>query len=279
MKSNLSLPWEAYMRMKGSGDSFPSTHLVERQMLLSRVRDYAAPPGSAPETTGSHRFLTIARDIGARGDEVASRLADHLHWQVFDKEIVDFIARDSRVRQDLVRELDERSQSLIHDMVERLLLMAAGISFGNEEYHKALLKTLAYLAARGKAIIVGRGSAYALQGEPGLHLRIIASQEVRVQRLVQQWQVRPEEARGRMLHVDAERRSFIQHHYRQNVDDPRGYDAIYNSDRLSVEEIVAAVLGLMVSPGHLRLTPEPSRQEVALPGSNPAWGNPHPERQ
>jgi hypothetical protein len=167
------------MGIKGSGDSFPSVHLVERQMLLARVRDHSEPSGSVQEPTELYRFITVARDIGARGDEVAASLADHLHGRVFDKEIVDSIARDTHVRQDLVHELDERSQSLIHDMVERLLLMAEGISFG-----------------------------------------------------------------------------------------------------MSVEEIVAAVQGLMQSTRCLQHASEPSRQDAAFPGSSvPAWGISPPEER
>jgi cytidylate kinase len=212
------------------------------------------------------------------GDEVASELARRLRWHVFDKEIVDFIARDTRVRQDLVRELDERSQSLIHDMVDRLLRMAEGISFGNEEYHEALLKTLAYFAACGKAVIVGRGSAYVLQGEPGFHLRIIASPERRLQRLIQQWQARPDEARRRMLQIDAERRGFIQHHFRRNVDDLRCYDAIFNTDRLSVDQILRAALGLMGESEPALREEASSRHKIDVQGMGSSRESPQPER-
>jgi cytidylate kinase len=236
--------------MRRSPESPGASHLVERQMLLSRVRERAGPPRAETEPAALCRFVTIARDVGSLGDAVASELSRHLHWHVFDREIVDYIAQDSRVRQDLVRELDERSQSLIHDTVQRLLLMAQGISFGNQEYHEALLKTLALLAARGKAIIVGRGSAFALHGEPGLHVRIFASPAVRIQRLTQRWLTTPEEARSRMERIDAERRSFRQHHFRQNIDDLRFYDAIFDTDRLSVEQIAHAVLGMITVPEH-----------------------------
>ncbi|MBZ5498017.1 MAG: cytidylate kinase-like family protein [Acidobacteriia bacterium] len=248
--------------MRKPSESPGASHLVERQMLLSHVREKAAPRQVEAEPAASYRFITITRDVGALGDDVASGLAKHLDWHVFDREIVDHIAVHSHVRQDLVRELDERSQSLIHDTVARLLLMAEGISFGNEEYHEALLKTLALLAARGKAIIVGRGSAYALQGEPGLHLRVFASPEVRVRRLALRWQVTPEEARRRMEKIDIERRSFRQHHFRQSVEDLRFFDAVFDTDRMSVEQIVHAVLAMLTSPEHTRHAPEPSLQET-----------------
>jgi len=256
--------------MKRSNESPTSTHLIERQMLLSRVRSQASPRREAVEPASPYRFITMTRSVGAQGDDVASELAKHLHWHVFDKEIVEFIARDSHVRHDLVRELDERSQSLIHDTVQRLLLMAEGISFGNEEYHEALLKTLAYIAARGKAVIVGRGSTYALHGEPGLHLRIIASEERRTERLAERWHITSEKARRRLHQIDAERRSFIQHHFRQSLDDPHFYDAVFDTDRLSVEQIVHSVLGMLTVPEHAQLPDVPAGQETVphtLPGS------------
>ena len=263
--------------MTSSNESHTSGHLIERQMLLSRVRSQANPQSQAVEPAAPRRFITITRSVGALGDAVAAELAKHLHWHVFDKEIVDFIARDSHVRQDLVRELDERSQSLIHDTVQRLLLMAEGISFGNEEYHEALLRTLAYIATRGKAIIVGRGSAYALHGEPGLHVRIVASEERRMDRLAKRWLITPEEARRRLHQIDAERRSFIQHHFRQSLDDLRFYDATFNTDGLSVEQIVHAVLGMLTVPEHAQLADEPDGQETApRPLADLLAQEPHP---
>jgi cytidylate kinase len=260
--------------MKGSDESPAAMQLIERQMLLSRVRSQASFVPGAPEPASPYRFISIARDVGALGDAVASGLAQHLNWRKFDKEIVNSIAQDSRVRQDLVRNLDERSQSLIHDTVQRLLLMAEGISFGNEEYHEALLKTLAYIAACGQAIIVGRGAAYVLQGEPGLHLRVVASQGARLERLARQWQVPSDEARRRMHQIDAERRSFIHHHFRQDLNDPRFYDAVFHTDRLSVEQIVHAVMGMMTVPKHAEHADKPAMPKTV---SGERLGTPAPE--
>lgn len=234
--------------MKVSRGSPAAAHLIERQMLLSRMREQATdrPEISDPET--AYRFITIARDVGSLGDVIAFGLAKHLDWHVFDKEIVDSIAKDSHVREDLVRELDERAQSLIHDTVQRLLLMVEGISFGNEEYHEALLRALAYLAARGRAVIIGRGGAYALRGEPGLHVRVTASEETRTRRLALRWLVSPDEARRRMHEIDSQRRGFIHHHFRKNLDEPHFYDLICNTDDMTAEQIIHSVLGLITAP-------------------------------
>ena len=150
--------------------------------------------------------------------------------------------------------------------------MAEGISFGNQEYHEALLKTLALLAARGEAVIVGRGAVYALQGGPGFHIRIFASNEVRIRRLSEEWRTTADEARRRMEKIDAERRSFRQHHFGQHIEDMRAFDAAFNTDHLASEQIVNAVLGMMSAPDLRTVRPGPpahrSSADALIPGTH-----------
>ena len=243
--------------------------LIERQMLLSRVRESGSRENDTHVAPDRFRFITISRELGALGNYVASELAQRLGWQVFDKEIVNCVAENSRVHQELVRELDEKTQSLIHDSVDRLLRMAAGVSFGHEEYHLALLRTLATLAARGRAIIVGRGGTYALQGEAGLHVRITGSLDRRVERISKRNGISPDDARRLVLHVDAERRSFIQRHFKANLEDLRFYDLVFNTDRIAAEQVADSILSAMGAPAAVAS----DRDQVQLPSSVP---NPKP---
>jgi cytidylate kinase len=220
-------------------------HLIERQMLLYEERRKLIRQQSVDERTGPYRFITISRDIGALGDAVASELAMRLKWRVYDKEIVDYIVKHSNVRHSLAEQLDEKAQSLIHDNVERMLLMFQGQSFSNDEYHIALIKALATLAAQGDSILLGHGGAYALQEQPGLHVRITASLPVRVYRLSKRWDMSLEKTRKTVQKIDAERRDFIQRHFRQDRDDIRFFHLVFNTDSLSVDYVVAAIFGII----------------------------------
>lgn len=234
------------MKPTRSGESFGTARMIERQMLLAKTRDKAVRAGTAGKPNLNYRFITISRDKGSLGDAIAGELSERLGWGIYDKEILDYIARDSHVRQNLVLQLDEKSQSLVHETIQRFLRMAEGGSFGVAEYHEALLKTLAYLATRGDAILVGRGANFAMISETsGLHVRIIASAKVRIQRLSLRWHVPPAEARWRMEEMDAERRNFIRHHFKQNVDDASFYDLVYNTDHLKPSQVVESILGVM----------------------------------
>jgi cytidylate kinase len=232
------------MEYMGTDETSLSADVVEQRLRSWNARRAAARKKLKEES--GFRFLTIARDEGSLGNEIAQELARRLGWHVFDKEIVTFIARNSHVRENVVRQLDQKSQNLIEDTISRLLRMPEYGSFGTDEYHKALLETLVCLATHGSAILVGRGANFILrENEQGLNVRITASPEVRVQRLSNSWKATPEEARRRMESDAEERRRFINQYFKQDIDDLRFYDIIYNTDRSSAERIASSVLVFM----------------------------------
>lgn len=229
------------MEYMGTDESSLFADLVEQQLLLWNARRKAAREKVKEES--GFRFLTIARDKGSLGNEIAQELARRLGWHVFDKEIVTYVARNSHVRENLVRQLDQKAQSLIQDAISRLLRMPEYASFGTEEYHEALLETLVCLANHGSAILVGRGANFALrENAQGLNVRITASPEVRGQRLSESWKATPEEARRRMEADDEERRKFIHQYLRRDFDDMCAYDLVFNTDHLSIDQVASSVL-------------------------------------
>ena len=222
-----------------------TTRISERQM---RLWNALHSPGHSKNIP--HYFITISRDEGTLGDEIAQTIARGLGWRVYDKEIVNEIAANSHVREELVRQLDEKSQGLAYHITLESILdmfrMPESSRFGSEDYHESLLKTLATLAAHGDAVLVGRGANFALSwSEHGIHVRIVGSMEVRVQRFSKAYQLDPEVARQRLLAIDAERRAFIRHHFKRDYDDFSFYHAIFNTDHLSVEQVVGSILPLL----------------------------------
>ncbi len=234
------------MNQESSWTAAGRDQIIERQMLLWHARRKAARDKRILESQRGYRFITIARDEGSFGDDVAHGLGERLGWHVFDSEIVDYIAKHSGVRETLVEELDERSQGLISDAILRLLRMSEGISFGVQEYHTSLMKTLAFLSTQGESILVGRGANFALRDEPrGLHVRLFASPEIRVRRLTRQWQVSEAEARRRMEELDKERLKFTRRHYKVDPAKLRFCDMVFVTDYLSVDTVVESVIAAM----------------------------------
>jgi hypothetical protein len=236
------------MEHLGSDEQKTTIDLVERQLRLWNARRLAELEKLKEESSHCIRFLTIARDEGSLGDEIAQELSRKLGWHVFDKEIVTRIAENTKVRENLVKQLDQKSQGLIQDIVSRILRLELH-SFGVQEYHETLLTTLICIATHGSAILVGRGANFALKdNDRGLCVRITASREARIQRLSRNWNVDPEQARHRMQADDEERREFIRQYFKKDFDDLRFYDLIFNTDRLSIEQIVTSILPIIKGP-------------------------------
>ena len=224
--------------------------ISERQMRLWNALHSGEFVLHAAENTkdSPYRFVTLSRDDGSLGNNIAAQLANRLGWHLFDKEIVNYIAENNHVREDIVRRLDERSQGLVYEAILRLLQMPESAPFGAEEYHESLVKTLAALATHGDAILVGRGANFALRwAERGLHVRITGSLEVRLKRVSESWKVSVEKARPCLMAMDADRRNFIRHHFRKEFDDFRYYDLVINTDHLSTEQAVDSILSAMIT--------------------------------
>ncbi len=235
-------------------------HIIERQMRLSNALHKEPQAAAEPEPNAPYRFLTITRDEGSLGDAVIQELARRSGWKVFDSEIVTLIAESSHVREELVRQLDWKCHSIIEDTILRFLRMPEYKSFGCEEYHAALMRTLASIASQGSAIIVGRGSNIALRDDrSGFHVRISASPKARIASLSHEWGTTPEDARRRMETRDRQRREFVRHHFHRELDDPRFYDLTFNTDRLSVERVSSSILEV-INPGRERPASNPGME-------------------
>lgn len=238
-----------------------TARISERQMRL-----WNALHPTKQNRSPINRFITISRDEGTLGDEIAQELAGKLGWQLYDKELVNQVANNSHVRKELVLQMDEKSyfvRDTLLDAVLHLLKMPANTEFASEHYHKSLLKTLATIAAYGNSILVGRGANFVLYWAPqGLHFRFTASMDVRIQRLSNAWQTTPEMADRRIRAIDAERREFIRYHFGQDLDDPRFYSAVFNTDRLSIHQIISTILTIM-RPEFLQRAPSFSENAVA----------------
>lgn len=231
-----------------------ATRISERQMRLwGALHPYH--PDRAKNLP--YRFVTISRDEGALGDELARTVADRIGWRLYDKEIVNDIARYYHVREEMVRCLDERpgdsSRGFISESILHLLSMPERPAFCFGDYHESLMRTLATIASRGAAILVGRGANFVLRwSEHGLHLRVTGSLEARVTRISQERKMTAEAARRIVRTVDDDRRAFVRRHFNQDSDDPRFYHMVINTDQLTVEQMSATVLALLDPEGSLR---------------------------
>jgi len=179
-----------------------------------------------------HPVVTISRQLGAGGTEVAQKLAEMLGepWRVWDQQIIDAIANHAEVRREMVQSLDEQAQSEI-DTVVKSLLGIGGLEAPS--YRKHLAEVVLTIERAGFAIILGRGANFLLPR--ALNVRLRASMPVRVRRVMEQMNLSREQAERAIRDSDHKRAAFVQQTFGRNIDEDGAYDLIIYTDDLSPE--------------------------------------------
>ncbi len=196
------------------------------------------------------RAVTVSREYGSGGGEVAARLAERLGWQLIDHNVVARIAGDLGVSEEEAASLDERAESLI----SRILSSVQGMEYSLvvsppprtrsyiELYNDALRHVVKAASDSGHVVIVGRGSQVLLQDYPDvLHARVIAAYEKRLQYVMQREELSPDAARRRIHVKDRDRARFLMTQYHCDPSDPHLYDLVVNTTVLELDAAVDVI--------------------------------------
>jgi len=199
-------------------------------------------PGSKQPSLGP--VVTISRMAGCCARDLATELAERLEVQVWGRELVDLIASDRGLRREVVAQLDESMISNVDAWVRGMLGRRL---FLRDDYAVALARTIKTLAETGGAVIVGRGAGFVLGNRANLRIRLVAGDRHRMKIIQQHKHLNQAEARERMNRTDANRATFVRSYFQAGVDDPRHYDLVANTERMSHDVLIPLCLDLVKS--------------------------------
>ena len=229
--------------------------MVLRQARLWEALRTAAEASGGPGGKIMGPYIAVSRDFGSEGKEVAKRLAERLGWQLYDHELVDFIATEAKVRRGVVESYDEKAQSEIESMIRRFIDRHA---LDPDHYLKHLATVVLTIAKHGRAIFLGRGTRFILPPEYGLRVNFTAPFDKCVENIKQRYDLDHEEAKRRVQKRLEERRAFIRQHFHRDAEDPDYLDLMINTAYLSVDaatEICLKALELKLGPDVLKAEP------------------------
>ena len=156
--------------------------------------------------------ITISRQYGSGGNEIATRVSEMLGYRYFDKELMTRQAGSGSSPTETVEALDEtksitRVQGIIRAAYEQ-----------------------------GNIVIVGRGGQAILKGLPGvLHVRIEAPLGDRIRRVLDQESIGLTEAQKLVINYDRAAADYLSRLYDIDWTDPAHYDLVINTRQLDVE--------------------------------------------
>jgi cytidylate kinase len=198
------------------------------------------------------RVITIDREYGSGGGDIAAKLAERLGWKLWDQLLTDEIARQMECDCRAVEQHAERKDSLGYRLFKAFMrgsfegsLNAPRLKMVDADCIREVAERVVLAAGKtGHSVIVGRGSAYYLRDTPEVfHVFIYAPLEAKVRRLRQKGESEQQAAELAEA-VDRDRAAYIKRYF--DIDWPPRYlfDLMINSsvgDEGVVDTILNAV--------------------------------------
>lgn len=193
-------------------------------------------------------IISIGRQHGSGGREIARLLARELGIKCYDKEIVDEAAKHSDFSRDLINAYDEKRMSAF-------MLHAGGYGLNenfrlNMQVVSAQFDAIREIASKGDCIFVGRCADYILRDRRDLvSVFILGDMDERLKCLERRQGLDVAAARKKIKEVDKDRSSFYKYYSDQVWGDAQNYDLCINSSRLGVEGTVKVIMDYIKTRG------------------------------
>jgi len=204
-------------------------------------------------------LITVSREFGAGGSDLARALGARLHWPVLDRTLVNQVADRLRLDPRHVEPLDEQPPTLLARFVASTLLMTPpelhvdvdlNTSLNPDSVAEAARAAILAAAQSPPLIVVGHGAQCLFHDRPGtLHVRLVAPMPCRIDRVCKRETCDRAAAANVARRMDDARRSYVRRHYHVDVRDPLLYDIQINTGRVSVEEAADYVAALVHARG------------------------------
>jgi hypothetical protein len=196
-------------------------------------------------------IITIEREYGCGGGDIAQLVANRLDWRLWDQRLTEEIARLANCPKQVVEAREERNDPLYYRLFKSFLrgsfegsLNAPKLNLvDSETILKTTRRVVEHAAERGSCVIVGRGSQQFLKHRSDtLRLFLYAPREDKVRRLRARGKSE-KEAEELVDSVDRERADFIKKYFNVEWPDRATYHSMINT-AMGDEDVVQMILGL-----------------------------------
>src|ERR1700757_1890014 len=182
-------------------------------------------------------IITIEREYGCGGGDIAQLVANRLGWKLWDQRLTEEIARLAHCPKAVVEVREERNDPLYYRLFKAFMrgsyegsMNARNLNLVDSETILRITKRVVeHVAERGSCVIVGRGSQQFLKERTDtLRIFLYAPREDKIQRLLAPGK-NERDAEELVDTVDRERSDFIQKYFKVEWPDRAIYHAMVNT--------------------------------------------------
>ena len=202
--------------------------------------------------------ITVGRQYGSGGAEMAKRLGERLGLHVYDKEILKMTSEESGIRESYFHLADEKAgNKLLYRIIHSLIPENGTPSLGSDLISSDNLfrfqsSVIRKLAQEESCIIIGRCADYVLDGtETLVRLFVYAEIEERINKVREKGYFPEEDILKNIKRIDRERRDYYRYYTGKSWENLENYDLMINTTKLSYDDMVECVVDYLKMRGIL----------------------------
>jgi hypothetical protein len=222
-----------------------------RASIIDQIEQWekqkAAKLGRKSKPKVEHPFVTISREYGCGGYEVAADLALRLSerdykWVACDRKVLEIIMKDMGISKKMAEALTTTAQGQVAGFFQTTFVSLPP----QVAVHRKLAETIRTIAVNGYGIIVGRaGNMITRDISGGFHVRLTAPLDWRVQRICSITGMKPKQAEKTIKEKNQAREGFYREYLKFDSSDPVHYHMVINNASYSTAEVSRIIMSAM----------------------------------
>jgi cytidylate kinase len=170
--------------------------------------------------------ITISRQLGSLGEDVAQKVGQKLGYRVVSRDLVNQAATQCKAPVGALEIIDDLGLLNLHPTTQ-----------DRRAFLLAIRQVMEKLADCGGIIILGRAGQIILgKRSDVLHVRVNAPKYLRAERVAHQLNIPHSAALAQVRASDRSKRDYLRRYYHVQWDNPELYDLILNTARLSPDQ-------------------------------------------
>lgn len=197
----------------------------------------------------SFQYITIEREYGSGGTNIARRLAEACGIACYGEEILEAVAQKLDISVEQIQSYEESvSNSFLYTafMMRRAQEGNADMLSGEGHIFVAEQQQIKHLAASGPAIFIGHCASEALRDRSVVKVFIRCSDsEQKAKRIAEDYGIDPKRVDSVRNRYDSKRAKYYYANTTQKWEDLKNYDIVLDSAKLGIDGCVNALKGIL----------------------------------
>ena len=192
-----------------------------------------------------NKIISIGREFGSGGHEIAVRVAEKLGIKVYEKNLVHLACKYGELAIKILEASDEKATNpyLFQTVHEGNYHVARGLPT-SEVLFKLQSHEIKRLAKKESCIFVGRCADHVLKDTDTQVLSVFVSAptENRIRRKMEQENLSHLRAKSTVRKMDLQRKEYYEHYTGKSWGNPKNYDLCINTGEVSIEDAANMII-------------------------------------